>query len=440
MKIEISPLTRLEGHAKVVIKLDERGQIESAKFMVLGFRGFEKILVGRPIEEAPRIASRICGICQVAHSMASAKAAENALEITPPEDAIRLRRIMHYAGIIQSHLLHLIFLALPDYLEFKANDPLEMLLKEKPEIVKSTITARTFSQEIVELTGGKSIHPVLNAVGGVLNSPDNEKYRKLVIKAKNLVKILNEIVEKTEEIFYKKAEELREIFEMNTLYIALVNKNNVDFYEGELCIKNSNILEKIPPDKYSSILTEKTIKHTYIKYPYVKTAAKEELTRVGPLARYNVSNIKTENNMLYYNISRLKECLQLAEEIEKLVDRPFKEKPYTAITFHEGEGVGVVEAPRGLLIHHYRCDEKGLITKANIIVPTTINAPSIEESIKIVSARCIKNGNIDKEKLKYFIGLAVRSYDPCLSCATHTETSAPLIKVVDYKGRVLALL
>ncbi|HDI75377.1 MAG TPA: Ni/Fe hydrogenase subunit alpha, partial [Thermoprotei archaeon] len=381
MKVVISPFTRVEGHAKVVLKLSEDGAVKEAKFKVLEFRGFEKILEGRPIEEAPRIASRICGICQVAHSLASAKAAERALGIEPPEDAIRLRRIMHYAGVIQSHLLHLIFLALPDYLPTRASSPLEYLFNNRKDLLKETIAARSASQKIVEIVGGKSIHPTTNLVGGIAKPPSREDWRKLLNSSKSLVLSLKKIFGELEQIFEEKAEELREYFELKTWYLALARDGEGDFYDGDLMFKGETDSFRLPPEEYHKVILEETVAHSYIKYPYLVKGEKK-LVRVGPLARHNISSPDVENNSLYYNVFRLKECIKLADEISTLLDRPFKEKTFSKLVLRRGEGVGIVEAPRGLLVHHYKSDENGILEKVNIIVPTTINAPSIEKLLE----------------------------------------------------------
>ena len=388
----IEPVTRIEGNAVIEVK-DGR-----VYFKVLEFRGFEKFLEGRSFEFVPMITARICGICPVSHSIASARAIENAFEIEISERVEDLRRILLLAQTLQSHALHIFFLALPDY--FKS-DSFEGVPKD---LVKLGVEMRKIANEIVGRIAVRPVHPEV-IVGGVARDLDRDYSDEL----KTILNGLKENLDKFE--FLKEGEVLNE-----TAYLSLNSKGVIDFY-GESLVGYDGEIFEFGFNEYSEHLVEKVESFSFTKFPYLRG----KVCRVGPLARLNLTKVDTDlarelseefkdirHETLLYNYARLVEIVYSIEKILEIMGNLRGGEIRQRVEPKAGEGVGVVEAPRGTLIHHYEFDEKGLVRRANLIVPTTINNTAINEDLTAT----YKKGKENFEMI-------VRAYDPCLSCSTH---------------------
>ncbi len=458
-KIEINPVTRLEGHGKVTIILDDEGNVADAFFQVVEFRGFEKFCEGRHVEELPRITPKICGVCPGAHHMASTKACDAVFEVEPTETAKMLREIFYNAHVIHSHMLHFYALALPDLLLISA-DPKDrnifgLLNVLGRDVVAEALECRGYAQKIQEILAGHPTYPVFGLPGGVSKPLEEDDRKKIEDMAKKLVEfgkkgleIFRERVLKNEEILELVKE--RDVYYQETNYMGMVDENgNVNFYEGTLRAVDpeGNVICEFEGKDYLNHIAEHVEPWSYVKFPYLKEIGwkgfvdgKESgIYRVNALARLNVADGmatplandafremfeffggKPVHNILAYNWARLIEILYGAERILELVqDENVTRKDVRNIPKKRpGEGVGVVEAPRGVLIHHYVTNSQGIVEKVNLIVATVQNNPAINLSIKKASQRLIRNGKVDGKVLN-MIEMAIRAYDPCLACASH---------------------
>ncbi len=388
----IEPVTRIEGNAVIEVK-DGR-----VYFKVLEFRGFEKFLEGRSFEYLPMITARICGICPVAHAVASARAVENAFKIEVSERVEDLRRILLLAQTIQSHALHIFFLALPDYFNT------DSFLGLPKELVKLGVELRKVANEIVSRIAVRPVHPEV-VVGGVAKDLD----RNYVDKLKSILNELKQNIDKLEVL--KGGEILSE-----TAYLSLHTKGLMDFYGSSLKCYDGDIFE-FKPEDYQNYLEEKVEPFSFAKFPYLKG----KVCRVGPLARLNLNKVDTDiakelseqfkqirHETLMYNYARLVELVYCIEKAIEIMENLRSGEIRQTVKPTAGVGVGVVEAPRGTLIHHYEFNDKGLLTKANLIVPTTINNTAINNDLSVMYNKGCRNFEV-----------IVRAYDPCLSCSTH---------------------
>lgn len=453
-KISIDPVSRVEGHGKVTIQLNEAGNPVTSSFHVQEFRGFEKICEGRMVWEMPLITTRICGICPVSHHLAAAKAVDDLLGVEIPPAAAKLRELMHMAQFIHSHSLHFFFLAAPDLLIGPDADPEERnivgLLAKDPGLAQKAIRLRQIGQEIIERVGGRTIHPVTAIPGGVskpLSHEDRFVMSKLAGEAVELSMLAIDTCKKVFEIY---TDLMREFGGPTIMNMGLVNNGALELYNGEIRLTNSSgmVVEEFNVREYMSYLDEYTEEFTYSKFPYYKKEGREKgVYRVGPLARLNVaqevgtplagtefnnfkalSGGKTVNEIMYYHYARMIELVYAAEKAKELLndDEIVSKDTRVPVIRQAGEGVGVIEAPRGTLIHHYRADDLGKVESVNIIVSTTQNNAAINKSVNEVARAFIKNGEV-KEGMLNRVEMAVRCYDPCLSCSTHQAGKMPLI-------------
>ena len=388
----IEPITRIEGNAVIEVK-DGR-----VYFKVLEFRGFEKFLEGRSFEYLPMITARICGICPVAHAVASARAVEDAFGIEISERVEDLRRILLLAQTIQSHSLHLFFLALPDY--FKVDD----FTKLPQDFIKLGVDLRKLANEIVSRIAVRPIHPEV-IVGGVARDLDRDYTNDL----KSILNTLKSCIEELDML--KEGEVISE-----TAYLSLNTDGKMDFYGVSLRGFDGKIFE-FKPKEYQKYLREDVEPFSFAKFPYLNG----KVCRVGPLARLNLTEIDTDfarelakdfkeirHETLLYNYARLVEIVYCIEKLIEIMGNIRKGDIRQSVEPKAGVGIGVVEAPRGTLIHHYEFNEKGLIVKANLIVPTTINNTAINQDLNVIYNKGYEN-----------FEMIVRAYDPCLSCSTH---------------------
>jgi NAD-reducing hydrogenase large subunit len=453
-KITIDPITRLEGHGKVTLHLDAAGEVEDARFHITQFRGYEKFCQGRPFEEMPIITQRICGICPVSHQLASAKACDAILGIEIPPAAKLLRELIHMGQYIQSHALHFFYLASPDLLLGWDADPAVRnvvgVVGKFPEVAGKGIALRKFGQEIIQALGGKKIHPAYAVPGGVMNAlgeADRDVLLGGFAEAHRTCRIGLDLIRGWTE---KNMEEVDLFANFPSNYAGLVDaEGSLALYDGSIRIVDPDrkILAELDPADYLSFIAEKVEPWSYMKFPFFKAAGYPMGSyRVGPLARLNASDrmatplaqkelgvfrslIGPERRgcTLLYHYARLIELLYALERAEEILKDGRTCDGHVRISAAPAkeEGIGVIEAPRGTLIHHYRVDRHGAIQGVNLIVATGQNNLAMNESVKRVARAYIRQGKVTEGMLNRVEG-AIRCYDPCLSCATHALGQMPL--------------
>jgi NAD-reducing hydrogenase large subunit len=474
-KVIIDPVTRIEGHAKITIYLDDTGQVSDARFHVTEFRGFEKFCEGRPLAEMPGITARVCGICPVSHLLASAKAGDRILAVTIPPAAVKLRRLMNLGQIIQSHALSFFHLSAPDFLLGMDSDPSKRnvfgLIAAEPELARGGIRLRQFGQEIIELLGGRKIHPSWAVPGGV-REPLSEQgrthiqtripeVRTTILNALDLFKRLLQDYEKEAQTFGN----------FPSLFMGLVTPEGLwENYDGYIRFVDSagNIIaDKLDPTCYQEYIGEAVEPWTYLKFPYYRPLGYPDredycrldsgIYRVGPLARLNVcSHIGTPladrelrefrdagkgtvSSSFFYHYARLIEILASIERIEILLDDPdlLSHRLRADAGINQLEAVGVSEAPRGTLFHHYQVDENGLIQKVNLLIATGQNNLAMNRTVAQI-ARHFINGSEIPEGMLNRVEAGIRAFDPCLSCSTHAVGQMPLhVQLVGADGSVV---
>ena len=465
---EINPVTRVEGHGKISIHLDDEGMVDEARFHVTEFRAFEKFVQGRVLWEMPEMTSRICGICPVSHELAASKACDDLVGARIPEPAHKLRELLHMGQILQSHSLSFFYLSSPDLIMGFDASPAERnifgVLKENEELAEKGIDLRSFGQGIIGTLGGKKVHPELSVAGGVNQNMDREKGEELLSKTEEMKTYLKDTIDLLNETYSNMEEDLDEFASHPTGYMGLVDQNGeLEFYDGKLKIidEDGTELALTDPKNYDEVISERSKDWSYMKFPYYKEKGfKNGAYRVGPLARMNIiDGISTpeaheewkrfkemgEGEMkegpLYYHYARLIECLHTVERIEELLN---DEDVYTGkinvpTKAREARGVGVIEAPRGTLIHDYESDKNGIITDANFIVAPGHNNEGINRSIQKVAENYIDTEDEEiPEGTLNRLESVVRCYDPCLSCSTHAVGDMPMkVKLISSDGEVL---
>ncbi|MEA5619784.1 Ni/Fe hydrogenase subunit alpha [Cronbergia sp. UHCC 0137] len=474
-KIIIDPVTRIEGHAKISIYLDDTGQVSNARFHVTEFRGFEQFCVGRPLWEMPGITARICGICPVSHLLASAKAGDNILAVTIPKIATKLRRLMNLGQILQSHALSFFHLSAPDLLLGMDSDPAKRnifgLIAAQPELACGGIRLRQFGQEVIELLGGKKIHPSWAVPGGVREPLTNEarihiqkripEVRTTIINAIALFKRLLKNYEKEAQTFGN----------FPSLFMGLVTAEGLwETYDGNLRFVDSagNIIaDQIDPSNYHEIIGEAVQTDSYLKSPYYRPLGYPDqsdhchldsgMYRVGPLARLNIcSHIGTPladkelrefrsygkgtvTSSFFYHYARLIEILACVEQIEILLDDPdiLSTHLRAEAGINQLKAVGVSEAPRGTLFHHYHVDKNGLMQKVNLVIATGQNNLAMNRTVAQIARHFVQGSKITEGMLNR-VEAGIRAFDPCLSCSTHAIGQMPLhIELLATDGTVV---
>lgn len=474
--IEISPVTRIEGHAKITVQLDDSGNVSDAHFHVMEIRGFEKFLEGAAVEEAPRITPRICGICQTAHHLAAAKATDNVFGLRPPETAKKLRELMLLGQYIHSHSLHFYFLGAPDLVMGPESDPAMRnvvgILKKDPALAKMAIDTRKIGQTITGIVGGKPISPVTAIPGGQSKGITEEERTKLLSEAKSAVEFVEKGVEVAKPLFEQYSEAIEMLGPVESHFGALSNNGNIEFYDAPVKIidKAGNSIMEFEANDYLNYIEEKVQPWSYLKFPYLKQIGFPEGNyRVGPLARLNIAqSIPTEKasalfgefkdkygiaqNALLYHYARLIELMYASERAVQLLEddsitgtdlrqglsEPLMTQAEAKDSNETKRGVGMIEATRGILIHDYETDAAGFITRANLIVSTGQNNLSMDIGVRETAKAMIKGEEVS-EGLKNQLEMIVRAYDPCLSCATHmiNGESPLLVDIHDSEGILL---
>ncbi len=472
--ITIDPITRLEGHGKISIFLDEHGEVENAYLQIPELRGFEKFSEGRRAEDMPQITSRICGVCPVAHHIAAAKALDAAFQVDPPAAAKKLRELLYCGYIIYDHILHFYFLGGPDFVvgpEAPAakRNILGVIEKAGIDVAKDVIKHRAYGQKITAILGGKATHPVCGLPGGVSKGLVKDEVKEI----KDMVASCNTFATFTlnlfDDIVLKNKEYVDLIrsdpYTLKTYNMGLVDKHNkVNFYDGMIRVSDqeANEVEKFDGKDYTQHIAEKVEEWSYMKFPYLKSIGwrglqdgkKSGIYRVGPLGRLNAAEGmatpqaekeykrmfdtlggKPVNSTLAFHWARLIELLYATERAKELIeDSEIASSHIRNPVGNPGSGIGVVEAARGTLIHDYKLDKNGLVEKANLIVATTNNAGAITMSVRDAAKGLIKKGNVNDGLLNK-VEMAFRAYDPCFGCATHTLPGGmPLtVNIYDHK-------
>lgn len=458
--VTVDPITRLEGHGKIDVFLDEKGNVERAYFQVPELRGFEVFARGRPAEEMPQITSRICGVCPTAHHMAATKCLDSLYGVKPTPAGRKIRELVYNTFMLEDHALHVYVLGGPDFIVGPEAPAAErnivgVIGKVGVETGKRVIGMRRRLRELIAYFGGKVVHPVLGLPGGVskaLNPADLPKFQQL---AKDAVDFAQFTLQVFKDIVLKNSEYVKlitsEAYTHKTYYMGMVDeKNRVNFYDGMLRVVNPEGKEfaKFPVENYREYVAEHVEPWSYMKFCYLKPlgwkgfeeGAGTSVYSVAPLARLNASEGfstplaqaaydeyfktlggKPVHHTLANHYARVVEMIHAAERMVELLNDPDITSPdvRTVPTNRPSVGIGVVEAPRGTLFHHYETDERGIIKMANMIVATQNNAARIAMSVDRAAKALIKNGQV-REGLLNKVEMAFRAYDPCLGCATHS--------------------
>jgi NAD-reducing hydrogenase large subunit len=469
--VVIDPVTRIEGHAKISIFLDDAGEVSDARFHVVEYRGFEKFCEGRPFTDMAGITARICGICPVSHLLASSKTGDKILAVKIPPAAEKLRRLMNLAQITQSHALSFFHLSSPDFLLGWDSDPAKRnvfgLIEANPDLARAGIRLRQFGQKIIELLGARKIHSAWTVPGGV-RSPLSEEGRQWICdRLPESFATINLALGLFKGMIDGQLKDEVNIFgEFSSLFMGLVGKDGEwEHYGGHLRFTDSQgniIADNLSEDNYQDFLGEAVEQWSYLKFPYYQPLGYPDgIYRVGPLARLNVCNyIGTEaadrelnefrdrsdgvpTSSFLYHYARLIEILACLEKIQTLMDDP--DILSHRIRAHGGvnqlEAIGVSEAPRGTLFHHYKVDENGLIEKVNLIIATGQNNLAMNKTVAQIAKQYIHgNGNSNEipEGLLNRVEAGIRCFDPCLSCSTHAAGQMPLhVQLVAPDGTIL---
>jgi len=481
-RISIDPITRLEGHGKIELFLDDAGELANAYLQIPELRGFEKFCEGRLVEDMPQITERICGVCPEAHHMASVKAADEVFHVDPPPTAKKLRELLYSAFYVFDHATHFYVLGGPDFVIGPEASPAERniigIIGKVPNVAMEVVKAREMGHEIVEIVGGRKIHPCGAIPGGMSHGLNEEQRlhieemaRSLLEFAKLTIKVFNDVV-----LANKSYVDLilNDSYLHRTYYMGLVDVNNkVNFYDGKVRVVDPEGKEfvKYAPREYLENVAEHVEPWTYVKFPYLKKVGwkgfvdgpQSGVYRATPLSRLNAADgmatplAQEEYERMYSTLggkpvhatlathwARVIELLYAAEHLLELsLDPEITGPNYRIIpTATPDEGVGIVEAPRGTLTHHYITDEHGVVQKANLIVGTTNNSAAISMSIKKAAQGLIKGGKEISEGLLNKIEMAFRAYDPCFSCATHSlPGQMPLeVKIYDSQRNLVRVL
>lgn len=482
-RITIDPITRLEGHGKIEIFLDEAGDVANTYFQVPELRGFEQFVIGRPVEEMPLITNRICGVCPEAHHMAAAKAIDMVYHVDPPRTAKLLRELLYSAFYVTDHTTHFYALGGPDFVmgpdaPVAERNILGVIHKVGLEVAGQVIQARKYGHQVIEWIGGRKVHPCTSIPGGQTKGITEEQRQEILKMGTWAIDFAQFSLELFDDLVLKNQAYLDlvlgDAFLHKTYYIGLVDENNkVNFYEGKVSVvsPDGERLGKYAPTEYRDWIAERVEPWTYLKFPYLKQIGWKGFVDgkdsgvycATPLSRLNAAEGmaspkaqehyerfyatmggKPVHHRLATHWARLIELLYAAERwVELASDTEVASDNFRTIpTEKPTEGVGIVEAPRGTLTHHYWTDERGVVVKANLIVGTTNNYAPISMSINKAARSFIKSGTVVTEGLLNRVEMAFRLYDPCLSCATHSLPGQMPLQVVvrDSKGDTVEVL
>jgi NAD-reducing hydrogenase large subunit len=454
-RVTIHHVTRIEGHAKITIKLDDAGQVVDTQFHVTQIRGFEKFVEGRPYYEMPSITARICGICPVSHLLASSKACDAIMAVRIPESAAKLRELLHMAQFVQSHALSFFHLSAPDLLLGMDSDPAKRniagLLEEHPDALRDGIALRKFGQQVIERLAKERIHPSWTVPGGV-NAPfDADARDKTLAELPAAIAIVKRTLALWKKTLGDFPDEIESFSNFPTMYCGLVGPDgSLRLYDGNMRFVGPDgamVADQVKPDDYATYIGEASLTDSYLKAPYYKPIGfPQGIYRVGPLARLNVADRcgtpaadaeleeyrgrlgRIVQSGFHYHYARLIEALYALERMQELLDDPaiLGTKVRAHADVNNLEGIGVIEAPRGTLIHHYKVNDDGAITWANLIVATGHNNLAISRGILQVAKRFV-DGNKIQEGAVNRVSALIRAYDPCLSCSSHAMGVVPML-------------
>jgi len=465
-KYTILPVTRVEGHGKVTIHMNEANEVTEARLHIVEFRGFERFILGRPYWEVPVIVQRLCGICPVSHHLAAAKAMDRIVggeDLTPTAE--KMRRLMHYGQMFQSHALHFFHLSSPDLLfgtdgtalsAFDAPPEMRNILAvagKFPELAVQGVLMRKYGQEVIKATAGKKIHGTGAIPGGINKNLSIEERDFLLKDIDKMIEWSKSDVKIAKDFTLGHVEELLPFGSFDSNHLSLVRKSDgaLDLYDGVLRAvdKDGNrIVDDVDYQRYLEVVSEEVRSWSYMKFPFIKKLGHEQgWYRVGPLARLNtasfiptplaenerkefkaVTNGKPNNVTMCYHWARMIELLHSIEMIQELLhDSDLQGTDLVTSGPRREETVGVLEAPRGTLFHHYRVDKNDAVVMANLIVSTTNNNEPMNQAVKRVAKDHFTGKSNITENLLNRIEVAIRAYDPCLSCATHALGKMPLV-------------
>ncbi|HVP45613.1 MAG TPA: Ni/Fe hydrogenase subunit alpha [Bryobacteraceae bacterium] len=454
-RILIHPMTRIEGHAKISIWVNDAGGVESAQFHVTDFRGFEKICEGRPLHEMPGLMARVCGICPVSHVVASSKAGDALLGVEVPPAAVKQRRMVNHAQVLQSHALSFFHLSSPDLL-LGMDAGVEKrnifgVIEQDAGFARRGIRLRQFGQRVIELVGGKRIHPGWSVPGGVQTAVTAAVRDEIAAWVPEALESMGIALDRMKSLIDSFREEIEHIGNFPSLFLGTVNDDGaLEFYDGRIRISDSEgntVADGLDPLRYHTYLGEASEEWSFMKFPYYKPLGYPGgRYRVGPLARLNVASStgtpRADRELrefkhraqgavcqsFHYHLARLIEMLHAVERIEELVADPelLSEDVRTKAIPNRREGIGSCEAPRGTLFHHYFVDADGLVRKANLLIATSQNNLAMNQAVEqtakhFVLPRQLREGMLNR------VEAAIRCYDPCLSCSTHAMGQMPLI-------------
>lgn len=468
--IVIEPVTRIEGHAKITIDLDCEGKVADAKIHVTQYRGFEKFCEGRMYTEMPLLTARTCGICPVSHVIASTKALDEILSLTPPQAGINIRKIINLAQLLQSHTLNFFHLSSPDFIygfdALKEDRNIFKMMQTHPQTARDGIELRAFGQKIIEEFGGKRIHPTDVVAGGVKHKIEPEQKEAILKQIPKMLKIAQNALEFFKTNLHKFQKEIDSFAAFPSLFMALSNKERtLEHYDGELCFIDSEgniVKEGIDPRDYKEFIGEAVEEESYLKSPYYKPLGYPDgMYRVGALARLNIAlscgthladeelkNFKALGggkpvlNSFYYHYARLIEIIYAIEKIEQLlnVQETLGETLIQTSKVSKTRGVGCSEAPRGTLFHDYEVTKDGVVNAVNLIIATgnnnlAMNAGVKQAALTFVDAKNITDGALNR------VEAVIRCFDPCLSCSTHAlGIVSSSISIRDHNKEILKVI
>jgi len=468
-RVVVDPVSRVEGHGKVTLLLDENNQVKQARLHIVEFRGFERFIQGRPYWELPVLVQRLCGICPVSHHLAAAKAIDQLVGVDPENltpSATKLRRLLHFGQVLQSHALHFFHLSSPDLLFGFESDigkrNIIAVLNAYPDIGLQGVKLRKYGQEVIRMVSGKRIHGT-GAIAGGMNKALSQAERDYLLEdVDQMIKWAEDSVALIKKVHCSSLPYYDEFATIRSNYLGLIQPSGaLELYHGGIRAKNDlgeTLLDHFDYCRYNEAIHEEVRSWSYMKFPYLLSLGKENgWYRVGPLARVNNCDfIDTPlaeaarlefkahggeamvHSTLAFHWARLIELLHCAESIKLLLHDPDIIGHDLVVQGEKRfEGIGVIEAPRGTLFHHYRVDENDIVTKANLIVSTTSNNMAMNESVRQVAATYLSGRELT-EPLLNNLEVAIRAYDPCLSCATHAVGKMPLqLELVDAEGRLV---
>lgn len=467
--ITIDPVTRIEGHSKITIQVDDHGEVVDAQFHVTQFRGFERITEGRPVHEMPALMARICGICPVSHLIASSKAVDDIMAVEPTPTGADLRRVINLGQIVQSNALSFFHLSSPDLLFGFDADPAKRnivgVAAANPALAKDGIALRKWGQQIIEWLGGKRIHPTGIVPGGVAFQLTADVRDRILAGVPEAIAAVERAIAWYKSDMIRWEEEAATFGNFRSAFMGLVDRQgNVDHYGGWIRVIDADghyLADKVDPKSFNDYIGEAVEPWSYLKTTYWKPMGYPDgIYRVGPLARLNVAERtgtpradeelekfrwrvgRVAGSSFHYHYARLIDTLHAIEKIEALLRGPDILSPHvrSVAGINRNEGIGVSEAPRGTLMHHYKCDDNGLVTWANLVIATGHNNMAMNRAVLQVARKHVKADRLEESMLNR-VEAVIRCYDPCLSCSTHALGQMALrVQLLAPDGQVLSEL